>query len=183
MVVHDHLAEATQGRVYHPRRIQQDLFNLGLRFILIKVEKDTFIAEVEQELIRNGVDEPVLLGIIHKFLTECPELDQNIRIAGGENSQENQFIIVEIDPFQYVIVLDYPFVRSFVGNMDTLHSEVLSYTPNVSVEIAENNLNDLFSHFSRVPLLFATLRHRYGEDRVSMEVFDEVAKELGIEDI
>jgi hypothetical protein len=183
MVLHDHYQEALSGRIYQRRRDQENLGNFGLSLILIKLNKEELIAQVEQELITNGVDEPVLLGIVHKFMVDCPDLQETFQIAGGINSQENQFVIFEIDPIQYVVMLDYPHIRSFVGNTDTYRSEVLDYTPNISVTIRENNISSLFEHFSRVPVLFATIRHRFGNDRVSEEVFDEVSKELGIDNL
>lgn len=145
------------------------------------MEKEDFIAGVERELIDNGVDEPVLLGIVHSFLKDCPPVSDNINIAGGEDSKGNQFVIIELDPIQYVLLLEYPFVRSYIANVDQYKSETLDYSPNVSVSIEENTISDLFHHFSRIPLLFATLRHRYGKRKVTPETFDMVAKEIGID--
>lgn len=147
------------------------------------MDKKDFISSVELELIENGVDEPVLLGIVHSFLVDCPPISDNINIAGGEDKDGNQFIIIEIDPIQYTIVLEYPFVRSYIANLEEYRSEHLDYSPNVSVTIDENTMSDLFFHFSRIPLLFATLRFRFGKRKVSEETFDRIAKELGIDNL
>jgi hypothetical protein len=147
------------------------------------MERQDMIDGIQDILLNQGIDEPVLLGIVSKFLSKCPPLYDDIQIGGGLNEFDNQFVIIDVDGWQLVLVIDYPNVRGFIGNSDSQLSFPLEFIPNLTKEIQKKNMDMIFSYYSNIALIFATAKDRYPHRLLSEQEFQDIADEIGFLDL
>ncbi len=132
------------------------------------------IQGIQDILINQGIDEPILLGIISMFLSKCPPLDEDLQIGGGLDNMGNQFVIIEIGHWQLVLTMEYPFIKGYVANLYTTSTHELDFSPNVTKEIKNKGLDKIFSYFSTIALIFANVKMKFGDDLVTEEQFKEI---------